>query len=119
MSQPLALRREESEHALVSALKALEIERTLGAEPVLAALRRFEGQPARYLDFPADLHPRLARALRSRGVERLYAHQREAYDAVRSGRHTVVVTPTASGKTLCYNLPVLDGILKDPAARAL
>ena len=57
--------------------------------------------------------------LRGRGYERLYTHQRQAYDAVGEGRDTVVVTPTASGKTLCYNLPVLDRILKDPDARAL
>src|SRR4029453_19301700 len=48
-----------------------------------------------------------------------YTHQREAYDAARAGRDAVVVTPTASGKTLCYNLPVLDTILKEPDARAL
>lgn len=119
MSQPLALTRGENEVAVLSALKALEIEKTLGAEPVLATLRRFDAQPGRYLDFPVDLHPRLVEALRIRGVERLYTHQREAYDAVRAGRHIVVVTPTASGKTLCYNLPVLDRILKDPGARAL
>ena len=119
MSQQLVLRRGDTEGALLSALKALEIEKTLGAEPVLAALRRFAPQPACFAGFPEDLHTRLVDALRARGVERLYTHQREAYDAVREGRHTVVVTPTASGKTLCYNLPVLDGILRDPDARAL
>jgi DEAD/DEAH box helicase domain-containing protein len=118
LSQPLALIRSE-EAGVLSALRALEREPTPGAEPVLAALRRFEAQPGRYVDLPPDLDPRLARALRARGIERLYTHQREAYDAARAGRHTVVVTPTASGKTLCYNLPVLDAILKDPASRAL
>jgi DEAD/DEAH box helicase domain-containing protein len=53
------------------------------------------------------------------GVNELYTHQREAVDAVRRGDHVVVVTPTASGKTLCYNLPVLNTILEDPNARAL
>ena len=119
MSQPLALRREDTEGALLAVLKALEIERTLGAEPVLAALRRFPPQEARHADFPEDLDPRLADVMRLRGVDRPYTHQREAFDAVRAGRDTVVVTPTASGKTLCYNLPVLDTILKDPGARAL
>jgi DEAD/DEAH box helicase domain-containing protein len=52
-------------------------------------------------------------------MERLYTHQRAAYDAAAAGRDTVVVTPTASGKTLCYNLPVLDRILKDGDTRAL
>src|SRR5690606_6759826 len=54
-----------------------------------------------------DLPPGIARALKARGIERLYSHQGEAWDAARSGRHVVVVTPTASGKSLCYLLPVL------------
>ena len=118
MSQ-LVLRREETSGGLLAVLKGLEIQKTLGAEPVLAALRHFPAQSARFADFPEDLPPALADVLRRRGVEQLYTHQREAYDAVRAGRHTVVVTPTASGKTLCYNLPVLDAILKDPDTRAL
>lgn len=64
-------------------------------------------RPAQYADLPTDLDPAIAGALRSRGVERLYSHQRAAWDQIRAGHHTVVVTPTASGKTLCYNLPVL------------
>ena len=119
VGQQLVLRREDTEGALLSVLKGLEIQKTLGAEPVLTALRHFPAQPARLADFPPDLHPKLRQVLEARGYEGLYAHQREAYDAVRAGRHTVVVTPTASGKTLCYNLPVLDRILKDPDARAL
>lgn len=75
--------------------------------------------PARTAPLPPDLDPRLPAALAARGITQLYAHQREAFDRVRAGRHTVVVTPTASGKTLCYNLPVLDALLKDPGARAL
>src|SRR6202011_5510148 len=55
----------------------------------------------------------------TRGIERLYTHQAEAYRAVRGGRNLVVVTPTASGKTLCYNLPVLQRLLEDPQRRAL
>jgi DEAD/DEAH box helicase domain-containing protein len=72
----------------------------------------------RYAALPSDLDPRLAGALQQRGVERLYTHQAEAWESVRSGRHTVVVTPTASGKTLCYNLPVLQAAL-DEQAKAL
>jgi DEAD/DEAH box helicase domain-containing protein len=68
---------------------------------------------------PEDLHPELARALAARGIERLYSHQADAYKAVRSRRHLVVVTPTASGKTLCYNLPVLQRLLESPETRAL
>jgi DEAD/DEAH box helicase domain-containing protein len=119
MSQSLAAVRENSGPALLTVLKSLEIQRTLETEPVLTALRHYPAEPARYADFPADLHPRLLAALQRRGLEHLYTHQREAYDAARAGKSTVVVTPTASGKTLCYNLPVLDRILKDPDARAL
>ncbi|HVR71387.1 MAG TPA: DEAD/DEAH box helicase [Vicinamibacteria bacterium] len=99
-------------------LKSLEIGKAM-AEPVLTAVRRFPAEPARFADFPPGLSPRLIEVLRARGVERLYTHQRQATDAVQDGRHTVVVTPTASGKTLCYNLPVLDRILKEPDTRAL
>jgi DEAD/DEAH box helicase domain-containing protein len=78
--------------------------------------------PATSADFvplPPDLRPELVSALARRGVERLYSHQAEAYAAVRRGSHLVVVTPTASGKTLCYNLPVLQRLLEDPERRAL
>src|SRR6476646_8254033 len=74
---------------------------------------------ARFSPLPDDLRPELARALAARGVERLYSHQADSYRAVRSGRHLVVVTPTASGKTLCYNLPVLQRLLERPDRRAL
>jgi DEAD/DEAH box helicase domain-containing protein len=110
---------QESADSLLATLKSLEVRRTLDAEPVLAALRRFPPEPGIYAEFPDGLHPKLREVLARRGIERLYVHQREAYDAAAAGRHVVVVTPTASGKTLCYNLPVLDGILKDPDARAL
>jgi DEAD/DEAH box helicase domain-containing protein len=69
----------------------------------------------RYSPFPEGLDPRLASALRARGIDQLYSHQREAWEHLRVGRHVVVVTPTASGKTLCYNLPVLDAALRAPA----
>jgi DEAD/DEAH box helicase domain-containing protein len=74
---------------------------------------------ARFAPLPSDLRPELIRALATRGIERLYSHQADAYNAVRQGRHLVVVTPTASGKTLCYNLPVLQRLLEHPERRAL
>ena len=74
---------------------------------------------ADYGDFPADLDPRLVTALAARGITRPYTHQARAFEAVRTGSHVVLTTPTASGKTLCYNLPVLDRILKEPDTRAL
>ncbi len=66
----------------------------------------------RYAELPAELDPRLRQAFRARGIARLYSHQREAWDAIADGCHTVVVTPTASGKTVCYNLPVLQSALQ-------
>lgn len=87
--------------------------------PCIAAWRTLPARPAQTVPLPEALEPRLAAALRQRGVERLYSHQAEAFASVRAGRHTAVVTGTASGKTLCYNLPVLDAILRDPSARAL
>ena len=74
---------------------------------------------ANFASLPGDLKPDLVAALARRGIERLYSHQAEAYAAVRKGHHLVVVTPTASGKTLCYNLPVLQGLLENPEKRAL
>jgi DEAD/DEAH box helicase domain-containing protein len=119
VSQPLALPRQETDGALLSVLKGLEIHRTLGEEPVLAALRHFPAQPAEVVPLPDELHPRLREALARRGLDGLYTHQRRAFDLVQAGRDLVVVTPTASGKTLCYNLPVIDRVLKDPDSRAL
>ena len=72
--------------------------------------------PARsgsYRELPTDLDTRLRLALQQRGMTQLYSHQRAAWEAVRAGQHTVIVTPTASGKTLCYNLPVLHAVLRD------
>src|SRR6266571_4926808 len=75
--------------------------------------------PAVFAPLPSFLKPVLVAALAGRGIERLYSHLAEAYRAVRNGRHLVVVTPTASGKTLCYNLPVLQRLLENPERRAL
>src|SRR5690606_32423831 len=76
-------------------------------------------RPARTAPFPEELHPKLAGGLGRKGIASLYTHQAEAFSAARAGEHFVVVTPTASGKTLCYNLPVLQRILEDDSARAL
>ncbi|MEO7296738.1 MAG: DEAD/DEAH box helicase [Candidatus Limnocylindria bacterium] len=93
------------------------------AEPSLAALvtahRVMEPRPARHAPWPVTLDARIIAALRRRGIEAPYAHQAAAFDAASAGRNVVVVTPTASGKTLCYNLPVLDAVAKNDAARAL
>jgi DEAD/DEAH box helicase domain-containing protein len=85
----------------------------------ITAWRDVPARPARTEPFPDWVDPNLVRVLKSRGVANLFTHQRQAVDAVHVGEHVVVVTPTASGKTLCYNLPVLNTILEDPEARAL
>ncbi|MCU0836911.1 MAG: DEAD/DEAH box helicase, partial [Chromatiaceae bacterium] len=69
----------------------------------------------RYAGLPAELHPGLRAALEGRGIPRLYLHQAESWGHARAGRHQVIATPTASGKTLCYNLPVLDAVLTNGA----
>src|SRR5688500_8008757 len=74
---------------------------------------------AQVAPFPGWLDKRLVRGLHAQGIEMLYAHQRDALDALHDGKDVVVVTPTASGKTLCYGLPVLQAVADDPAARAL
>jgi DEAD/DEAH box helicase domain-containing protein len=73
---------------------------------------------AQYAELPDALHPQLAEALRSSGVDRLYAHQLEALEAAWRGP-MIVTTGTASGKSLCFNLPALDVLMRDPKARAL
>jgi DEAD/DEAH box helicase domain-containing protein len=78
--------------------------------------------PARIADFvpmPEWLDPRLRAGLAARGIEQLYRHQAEAIETVRRGDDVVVVTPTASGKSLCYLLPTLQALADDPTARAL
>jgi len=76
-------------------------------------------QKGRYREFPGDLNPKLRQILEKRGIRQLYLHQFEAYSRVRQGKNVVVVTPTASGKTLCYNLPVIQTLLEQPNTRAL
>ncbi|MBK8019428.1 MAG: DEAD/DEAH box helicase [Betaproteobacteria bacterium] len=97
-----------SADALAAALKRRHPER------IVAELVVPERQ-ARHAEFPPGLDPCLVGALRERGIERLYSHQRECWDHVANGNHVVVVTPTASGKTLCYNLPVLQAALSGRA----
>jgi DEAD/DEAH box helicase domain-containing protein len=88
-------------------------------ESAVRAIRHEPAAEGSYCDLPAALDSRLRAALSRRGIARLYSHQAEAFGLVNAGAHTVIVTPTASGKTLCYNLPVLDLMLREPDARAL
>ncbi|MCX6835192.1 MAG: DEAD/DEAH box helicase, partial [candidate division Zixibacteria bacterium] len=81
--------------------------------------KTFPPRQARYADFPGALNPRLVATLAERGISSLYTHQAEAIRGIMDGKDVVVVTPTASGKTLCYNVPVLNEIMRDPNTRAL
>jgi DEAD/DEAH box helicase domain-containing protein len=85
----------------------------------VTAVRRLPAVAAQYAPFPDGLDGRLTTALASRGISQLYSHQAEVIEHALAGRHTVVITPTASGKTLCYNAPVLNAILQDHSSRAL
>jgi DEAD/DEAH box helicase domain-containing protein len=96
------------------------LDRLVGeAGEAVTAVRPFPPRPATLLPIPDSVDPRIGEALRARGIQTLYSHQARAVEFTAKGGHTVVVTPTASGKTLCYNLPVLQALLADPAARAL
>lgn len=74
---------------------------------------------ATYVPLPNTLHPSLKQALEKRGITQLYSHQKTAFDYGMQGVSFTAVTPTASGKTLCYNLPVLQTILENENTRAL
>src|SRR6266540_4705128 len=89
------------------------------ADAIVTATRRLPAVAATYAPFPGEADDRLKAALAARGIEQLYTHQAEAFEYALAGRNVVTITPTASGKTLCYNAPVLDAILKDPSSRAL
>jgi len=82
-------------------------------------MKTIEAKEGKYLPFPRLLPEKLRNALRSRGIEQLYTHQALAFEQVTAGRSAVVVTPTASGKTYCFNLPVLTKMLEEPKSRAL
>ena len=95
-----------------------DLEGRYGKSGRIMAVRQIPAREGEYVEFPDGLHPALDAALRHRGLDRLYSHQAAAYQAASAGKNLVVVTPTASGKTLCYNLPVIDRILKNPSVRA-
>ncbi|WP_139367660.1 DEAD/DEAH box helicase [Bacillus alkalicellulosilyticus] len=78
-----------------------------------------EPTPASYAEFPPALDRRICQALENRGISSLYSHQRTAFDTAYAKQNFVAVTPTASGKTMCYNLPVLQEIVENEESRAL
>ena len=85
----------------------------------LAYLTTEPPREPRTAPLPVDLHPQLRAALARQGIEQLYAHQAETWTAARAGGHVMVTTGTASGKTLAFNLPVLDALATEPKNRAL
>ena len=89
------------------------------AEPIVTAAHRIPAMAASFALYPDGTDERLVAALAGRGVDQLYTHQAEAFAHVLAGRNVVTITPTASGKTLCYNAPVLNAILQDSTTRAL
>src|SRR5947208_1629028 len=98
-------------------LDALRVDRNFVENVV--AWERLPAKAANEVKFPACIDPVIAELLRANGIDKLYTHQAQAIDAALANENMVVVTPTASGKTLCYNLPVLQTCLNNPTARAL
>jgi DEAD/DEAH box helicase domain-containing protein len=89
------------------------------ADEVLTAIKHIPAREAQFRPMPGWVRPELAAAYRAKGIEQLFSHQAAAAELARAGKDFVVVTPTASGKTLCYNLPVLNAILENTDTRAL
>jgi DEAD/DEAH box helicase domain-containing protein len=114
----------DKDQSLATVISRLEAAHAAAAragddDPHVTAVRRLPAVAARHAPFPDALDPRLHRALRARGIDQLYTHQAAAIGHALAGRNVVTVTPTASGKTLCYNAPVLHEILADSSSRAL
>jgi DEAD/DEAH box helicase domain-containing protein len=89
------------------------------ANEIITAVHRIPSREAEWAPMPDWVRPELVQAYRAKGIEKLYSHQAEAAERVRQGKNVAVVTPTASGKTLCYNLTILSAVLENPDTRAL
>ena len=129
MGESLAVRRIEDGRLKASATKNETLarmnevlrafaERDYDGE-VLTAVRRFPARAAEFAEWPEWVRGELRAAYASKGIARPYSHQAAAAEAVHAGKNAVIVTPTASGKTLCYNLPVINAILENEDTRAL
>src|SRR2546427_699769 len=114
-SEELALARQPNLEAALAHFRAL----MLKDDSPIRAIRHQPARAAEYVDLPESVHHKLRDGLVRRNMAKLYTHQAESFDLVKTGKNVVIVTPTASGKTLCYNLPVLDLLLRDPEARAI
>jgi DEAD/DEAH box helicase domain-containing protein len=120
MSQSLAVRPAQEAVTLACVREIVEQLCTRDrAREILTAVHHIPAREAKFAPMPEWVRAELVAAYGEKGVAELYSHQAAAVTAVRAGRNTVVVTPTASGKTLCYNLPVLNAVLENPDTRAL
>src|SRR5467141_2557046 len=120
MPESLAVRRAGMSTAVTRVHEVLEsfAARDHNGE-ILTAVRHFPSREAQWSDVAAWVHPNLASAYAAKGIRRLYTHQAAAAETVHAQKNVVVVTPTASGKTLCYNLPILNCVLENSDSRAL
>jgi DEAD/DEAH box helicase domain-containing protein len=114
-SAELALTRQPNLEAALAHFRALMQK----DDSPIRAIRHQPARAAEYVNIPDSVHAKLRDALIRRNIRKLYSHQAEAFELAQTGQNVVIVTPTASGKTLCYNLPVLDLLLRDPEARAI
>jgi DEAD/DEAH box helicase domain-containing protein len=118
--KPTGIAREQALQAALERFGAARLgERPDNPDGWVTAIRIVPAAEARCAPWPDLIDPRLRAALEARGVTQLYIHQAAALDLALAGHNLVVITPTASGKTLCYNAPVLNTALADPASRAL
>src|SRR5438105_1404645 len=120
MPESLAVRRAETSTAITRVHEVLDAFAARDHDgEMLTAVRYFPARDAQWADFPAWVHADLAFCYAAKGIRRLYIHQAAAAETVHAGKNVVIVTPTASGKTLCYNLPVLNEVLENSDTRAL
>jgi len=115
---PIRNERTSTSLARVSDVLDTFVSRDVDGE-ILTAVRHYPAREAQWAEFPEWIHPELRAAYEAKGIRKLYRHQAAAVEAVHVGKNVVIVTPTASGKTLCYNLPILNAILGDTDTRAL
>ncbi|MGB7310283.1 MAG: DEAD/DEAH box helicase [Candidatus Acidiferrales bacterium] len=116
-SHGLALRPQSTLATVEEVLQALA--GRCRSDEVLTAIKHIPAREAQFRAMPEWVRPELAAAYRAKGIDQLYSHQAAAAEAARAGKDFVVVTPTASGKTLCYNLPILNAVLENTDTRAL
>lgn len=119
MTSAQALRTPRSSATIDTVQQILATWKRRFGEELLTSVRHIAAREAHFRPIPGWVKSELAQAYRSRGISEFYSHQAKVAELVREGRNVVVVTPTGSGKTLCYNLPVISAILENPDTRAL